>query len=146
MPLILGILLVLLLVAANGFFVAVEFALVAADRQRLDTLAADGRWSARAAKAARRRLSFHLAVTTVFQMVAGELIPKTIAVAKPEPVAQALSPIALVVHGALSPIIRLLNGAANATVRVLGMEPQEELEEMRSLEERQEAIHVVPRP
>ena len=60
MPLILGILLVLLLVAANGFFVAVEFALVAADRQRLDTLAADGRWSARAAKAARRRLSYHL--------------------------------------------------------------------------------------
>ncbi len=182
MPLILGILLVLVLVAANGFFVAVEFALVAADRQRLDALAADGRWSARAAKAARRRLSFHLsgaqlgititslvlgflsdpifgqlldpilepvpllsgptgtavmalAITTVFQMVAGELIPKTIAVAKPEATAQALAPIALVVHGALSPIIRVLNGAANATVRMIGMEPQEELEEMRSLEE-----------
>lgn len=182
MPLILGILLVLVLVAANGFFVAVEFALVAADRQRLDALATDGRWSARAAKAARRRLSFHLsgaqlgititslvlgflsdpifgqlldpilepvpllsgptgtavmalAITTVFQMVAGELIPKTIAVAKPEATAQALAPIALVVHGALSPIIRVLNGAANATVRMIGMEPQEELEEMRSLEE-----------
>ncbi|MEL6983775.1 MAG: hemolysin family protein, partial [Actinomycetota bacterium] len=182
MPLIFGVFLVLLLVAANGFFVAVEFALVAADRQRLDALAADGRWSARAAKAARRRLSFHLsgaqlgititslvlgflsdpifgeilepvlepvpllsgptgtaimalAITTVFQMVAGELIPKTIAVAKPEPTAQALSPIALVVHGAFSPVIRLLNGAANATVRMLGIEPQEELEEMRSLEE-----------
>lgn len=182
MPLILGVVLVVLLVAANGFFVAVEFALVAADRQRLDVLAADGRWSARAAKAARRRLSFHLsgaqlgititslvlgflsdpifgrilepvldplpllsgptgtavmalAVTTVFQMVAGELIPKTIAVAKPEPTALALAPLALVVHGALSPIIRVLNGAANTMVRTLGMEPQEELEELRSLEE-----------
>lgn len=182
MPLILGVFLVLLLVAANGFFVAVEFALVAADRRRLDALAADGRWSARAARTATRRLSFHLsgaqlgitltslvlgflsdpifgelldpilepvpvlsgstgtavvalAITTVFQMVAGELIPKTIAVAKPEATARALSPIALVVHGALSPVIRVLNGAANATVRILGIEPQEELEELRSLEE-----------
>ena len=182
MPLIVGIVIVILLVAANGFFVAVEFALVAADRSRLETLAADGRWSARAAIAARRRLSFHLsgaqlgitvtslvlgflsdsifgrlldpvlapipllsgptgsvvmalAVATVFQMLAGELIPKTIAVAKPEPTAQALAPLALVVHGVLSPLIRLLNGAANATVRLMGMEPQEELADVRSLEE-----------
>lgn len=182
MPLIVGLPIVVLLVAANGFFVAVEFALVAADRSRLDSLAAEGSWSARAAIAARRRLSFHLsgaqlgitvtslvlgflsepvfgrllepvlesvpglssttgtvlvalAVATVFQMVAGELIPKTIAVAKPEPTAQALSPLARVVHGVLSPVIRLLNGAANATVRMLGMEPQEELADVRSLQE-----------
>ena len=182
MPLIVGIVIVILLVAANGFFVAVEFALVAADRSRLETLAADGRWSARAAIAARRRLSFHLsgaqlgitvtslvvgflsepvfgrlldpvlepipllsgttgsvlaalAVATVFQMLFGELIPKTIAVALPEPTSQALAPLALVVHGALSPLIRLLNGMANATVRLMGMEPQEELADLRSLEE-----------
>ncbi len=182
MDLIAGLLIIILLVAANGFFVAVEFALVAADRSKLDALAADGRWSARAAIAARRRLSFHLsgaqlgitvtslvigflsasivgrliepvigpvpflsgptmsivialAVATMFQMVAGELIPKTIAVAKPEPTAQALAPVALVVHGALSPLIRVLNGVANWTVRRLGLEPQEELADLRSLEE-----------
>jgi CBS domain containing-hemolysin-like protein len=56
-------------------------------------------------------------------------------VAKPEATAQALAPIALVVHGALSPLIRLLNGVANATVRLLGLEPQEELEDVRSLQE-----------
>ncbi|MEM9561186.1 MAG: hemolysin family protein [Actinomycetota bacterium] len=182
MPLIVGLLIVVALVVANGFFVAVEFALVAADRQRLDDLADGGSWSARAAIGARRRLSFHLsgaqlgitvtslvlgflsepivgrmlepvlspvpllsgttgsivvalAATTVFQMLFGELIPKTIAVAKPETVSQALSPLARIVHGALSPLIRVLNGAANATVRLLGMEPQEELADVRSLEE-----------
>ncbi len=182
MPLIVGLLIVVALVAANGFFVAVEFALVAADRSKLEALAAEGSWSAKAAIAARRRLSFHLsgaqlgitvtslvlgflsepifgqllepvlapipllsgttgsvvvalAVTTVFQMLFGELIPKTIAVAKPEPTSQALSPLARIVHGALSPLIRVLNGAANATVRMMGMEPQEELADVRSLEE-----------
>ncbi|MGI9599100.1 MAG: hemolysin family protein [Acidimicrobiales bacterium] len=182
MPLIVGLIFILLLVAANGFFVAVEFALVAADRSKLDAMAADGRWAAKAAIAARRRLSFHLsgaqlgitvtslvigflsrpivgqllepifspipflwgptmsivialAVATVFQMVAGELIPKTIAVAKPEVTARALAPLALVVHGALSPLIRVLNGAANWTVRRLGLEPQEELADLRTLEE-----------
>lgn len=182
MPLFVGLIIIILLVAANGFFVAVEFALVAADRGKLDALATDGRWAARAAIAARRRLSFHLsgaqlgitvtslvigflsdsivgelldpilgpipflsgptmsiilalAVATVFQMVAGELIPKTIAVAKPEATARALAPLALVVHGAFSPLIRVLNGAANWTVRRLGLEPQEELEDLRTLEE-----------
>ncbi len=182
MSLIIGIPIIVLLVAASGFFVAVEFSLVAADRSKLDALAADGRWSARAAMSARRRLSFHLsgaqlgitvtslilgfitestvgglldavfgsmpllsglagsvivalAVASVFQMLVGELIPKTIAVAKPEPTALALAPIALVVHGALSPLIRMLDGVANWTVRRIGLEPQEELEDLRSLEE-----------
>ncbi|MCL4144913.1 UNVERIFIED_CONTAM: hypothetical protein GTU68_056459 [Idotea baltica] len=145
-------------------------------------MASDGRWAARAAISARRRLSFHLsgaqlgitvtslvigylsdsiigdlldpvlgpiaflsgptmsaiialAIVTVFQMLFGELIPKTIAVAKPESTARLLAPIALIVHGALSPIIRVLNGVANWTVRQLGLEPKEELEELRSLEE-----------
>lgn len=182
MPLIVGLLFILLLVAANGFFVAVEFALVAADRSKLESEAAEGSRAARAAVSARRRLSFHLsgaqlgitvtslvigflsesiveplldpvlggipllggptgstivalAIATVFQMVAGELIPKTIAVAKPETTSKLLAPIAIIVHGGLSPVIRVLNGAANWTVTQFGMEPQEELEDVRSLEE-----------
>ena len=182
MSLIVGLIVIFLLVAANGFFVAVEFALVAADRSKLDAAASEGSWAARAAISARRRLSFHLSgaqlgitvtslvigfltdsivaellgpvldpfpfltgptttvvialsVATVFQMVVGELIPKTIAVAKPESTSLLLAPIALVVHGALSPLIRLFNGAANWTVRRIGMEPQEELPDLRSLEE-----------
>ncbi|MER9547113.1 CNNM domain-containing protein, partial [Mesorhizobium sp. M0437] len=45
---ILGILSVLLLVAANGFFVAAEFSLVAVRRSRVAELAAAGRLNAAA--------------------------------------------------------------------------------------------------
>lgn len=50
-----------LLLAANAFFVAVEFALVAARRTRLDELAEDGSRSARLAAGATRELSLQLA-------------------------------------------------------------------------------------
>ncbi len=179
---VVGILLIFLLLVANGFFVAVEFALVAADQTKLDAAATDGRLGGRAAVSARKRLSFHLSgaqlgitVTSLIlaflieplvgewldlvigdvpvlsgptvsvivalglvssaQMVIGELFPKAVAVSRPEQVAQVLAPAALVVHGVLGPIIRVFNGAANWTVRRLGLEPQEELEELRSLQE-----------
>jgi CBS domain containing-hemolysin-like protein len=180
MPLFVGLIIIFALVAANGFFVAVEFALVAADRSKLDALAEEGSWAAKAAVSARRRLSFHLsgaqlgitvttlvigflsepiverllepilepipvlsslsivlalALATVFQMVIGELIPKTIAVAKPEATSLALAPLALVVHGSLAWVIRVLNGAANWTVRRMGMEPKEELADLRTIED-----------
>lgn len=187
MPLIVGLIVIVLLVAANGFFVAVEFALVAADRSKLEAEAAQGSLPARAAVLALSRLSFHLsgaqlgitvtslilgflseatvgrllapalepipfasgptvsvvialALATVFQMLVGELIPKTIAVALPEQTSRLLAPIALIVHGGLKPVITVLNGAANWTVRRLGMEPQEELQEIRSLQELQYLI------
>src|SRR5918997_1920909 len=46
----LGLLAVVVLVLANGFFVATEFAIVAVRRSRLEQLAADGHPSAQAAK------------------------------------------------------------------------------------------------
>lgn len=176
-----GILLVLFLIAANGFFVAVEFALVASDRSKLEARAAEGKWSAKAALATFKKLSFHLsgaqlgititslilgflieplvgrlldpvvapligtgsgwtialsiACATVLQTVLGELIPKNLAIARPEAVAQTLAPAAQVVHAVLRPVIVTFNGAANWTVRRLGIEPQEELSSVRSLEE-----------
>jgi CBS domain containing-hemolysin-like protein len=68
-------------------------------------------------------------------MVGGELIPKNIAISRPEATAQALSPVATVVHGILKPAIVLFNGAANWTVRRMGIEPREEIESHRSLDE-----------
>ena len=182
MSILLGILVVILLILASGFFVAVEFALIASDRARLEALAEQGRWPARAAVATLRRLSFHLSgaqlgitmtslllgflaeplvgrlidpavaavigrndsslsvvlallLATVFQMVVGELIPKNIAITHAEATAQALAPVAQVVHGVFSPLIVLFNGAANWTVRLVGVEPQEERAAHRSLEE-----------
>jgi CBS domain containing-hemolysin-like protein len=64
-----------------------------------------------------------------------ELIPKNVASARAESVALALAPIVKVIDTVGSPFIRLFNASANATVRRLGMEPQEELLQVRSLEE-----------
>lgn len=182
MSILVGLLVVILLVAASAFFVAVEFSLIAADRSKLEALAADGHRSAKVTVRVLRRLSFHLSgaqlgitlvslilgflakpvigrlldpliepvlgrsssslnivlallVATVFQMVAGELIPKNIAISHPEGTAQAMAPLAQVVHGALTPIIVVFNGSANWVVRRLGVEPTEEMEAHRSLDE-----------
>jgi CBS domain containing-hemolysin-like protein len=168
---------------ANGFFVAVEFALVAVDRDRVRIDAGAGMRRARATDAALRRLSFNLSgaqlgititslvigfiaeptvarvlepvvgevvgerralgvsivlalvLATVVQMVMGELIPKTYAIAKPRPTAYALAGPMLVYSSVAGPLIRFLNGAANWTVRRMGIEPKEELSSVRSLEE-----------
>lgn len=178
----LSLIIVFVLVAANAFFVAVEFSLVAADRQRLQAQVDTGNRRAKTAMAVVRRMSFHLSgaqlgititslllgalaeplvarwidpfieplvgrpdsllsiliallLATVFQMVLGELIPKNIAIAKPNATALLMSPAARIVHGILSPAIIVFNGVANWLVRKLGIEPQEELNEVRSLEE-----------
>lgn len=60
---VLGILLVLLLVAANGFFVAAEFSLVAVRRSRVTELAAAGRLHAGALQRAVDSLDSYLAAT-----------------------------------------------------------------------------------
>lgn len=57
----LAILVAVLLLAANGFFVAAEFALVAARRSRIEQLAAEGDRRARSAAAGLRELSLMLA-------------------------------------------------------------------------------------
>jgi CBS domain containing-hemolysin-like protein len=85
----------------------------------------------------RRGLSVALALVlaTVFQMVAGELIPKNIAIARPAPVASALAPPMRLYGTVFGPVIGFLNGAANWTVRRFGIEPKEELTNVRSLGE-----------
>ncbi|RUV24756.1 DUF21 domain-containing protein, partial [Mesorhizobium sp. M1A.T.Ca.IN.004.03.1.1] len=58
-----GILAVFLLVAANGFFVAAEFALVSVRRSRVAELAAAGRMNASALQRAVDNLDSNLAAT-----------------------------------------------------------------------------------
>jgi CBS domain containing-hemolysin-like protein len=174
---------VFLLILATGFFVSVEFALVAVDRDRVKVDAAAGTRGARAAAGALRHLSFHLSgaqlgitvtslivgfvaeptiataleplvggvvseartagvsivvalvLATLVSMIVGELIPKSIAIARPEPTAYALAGPMVLIGRVLGPLIRFLNGAANWTVRRMGIEPQEELTSVRSLQE-----------
>jgi CBS domain containing-hemolysin-like protein len=80
-------------------------------------------------------IALALVLVTVASMVISELVPKNIAIAKPVPTALALAPAASAYNAVFGPLIRFFNGAANWTVRRLGIEPQEELTSVRSLEE-----------
>ena len=176
---------VILLIIANGFFVAAEFALVAVDRAKVEADVETGRRRARIARGLLGHLSFHLSgaqlgitvtslligllaepaiaellhpvlepilgstamigvslalaifIATVVQMVVGELVPKGLAIARPETTVYLLGPVVRLYGIVFGPLIRLLNGAANRTVRLLGVEPTEELSHVRTLSELQ---------
>jgi CBS domain containing-hemolysin-like protein len=181
---VLGLLAVLVLTLATGYFVALEFAFVGADRLLLAQQAAEGDRKAVKAVAVMERLSFALSgaqlgitvtalivgfiarpalgdlivpaleaanlspataggvalvlaflLATVVQMVLGELAPKNLALAVPEPLARALAGSALVYLSVAGPLIRLFDASANRLVRLAGIEPVEELHHGATLEE-----------
>ena len=76
-----------------------------------------------------------LILATFGLMVVGELVPKNVAIAKPDGTARLLAPILAVYGTVFGPVITLLDRAANATMRRLGIEPREELSTVRSLPE-----------
>ncbi|MCL2454696.1 MAG: hemolysin family protein [Micrococcales bacterium] len=73
-----------------------------------------------------------LVVVNVFSMLAGELVPKNLAIALPMATARAVVPIQRGFIAALRPLIAVANGAANALLRAMGVEPREELTGSRS--------------
>lgn len=81
------------------------------------------------------RVAVALVVATVFQMVLGELVPKGVAIARPDPVARWLTPYAVAYGRVFGAVISRFNHAADWTTRRLGVEPTEELSSVRSLEE-----------
>ncbi len=76
-----------------------------------------------------------LSIATAAQLVFGELVPKNLAITYPYPTTVRVGVPMLAVNNFLSPITRVLNASANWTVRRLGIEPREELQGVRSLEE-----------
>lgn len=82
-----------------------------------------------------------LAFATVFQMVFGELVPKNLAIARPMPVARAVTPLQRGFTTGTRPLIAVLNGAANRLLRAAGIEPQEELRSARSPQELASLVH-----
>src|SRR5262245_7362776 len=65
-PMIFGkLVLVFLLVLANGFFVAAEFALVKVRLSQIEVLAQDGRWTARLARSVLSRLDAYLSACQI---------------------------------------------------------------------------------
>ncbi|MEV0234777.1 hemolysin family protein [Nonomuraea sp. NPDC050786] len=173
----LGLLALFLLTAATGYFVAQEFAFVAADRALLREQAAAGDQAADKALQVTSRLSFMLSgaqlgitvtallvgflaepaiativrpwladagmpdtvitglsvaigvfVATVVQMVLGELAPKNLGIARPEPVAKFLASSTLVYLAVVGPLVKLFDSAATGLLRRVGIEPVEEVE------------------
>ncbi|GAA4877349.1 hemolysin family protein [Serinicoccus chungangensis] len=87
---------------------------------------ADSGWLARAAMISLFSVAT-LTFSTVLQMVIGELGPKNWAIARPVPLARALSRSTLVYLTVLGPVIALFDRASNALLRSVGIEPVEEL-------------------
>lgn len=170
--LLLGLVLTAAIIAANGYFVAQEFAYMSVDRARLRARAESGDAAAKRALAVTKRTSFMLsgaqlgitvtgllvgyvaepfigeslgvllggvgvpaavgiaigtvfalALATVVQMIFGELFPKNLAIANPEPLARALARSTQVYLAAFGWLIALFDAASNAVLRLIRVEP-----------------------
>ncbi|MBC9225109.1 DUF21 domain-containing protein [Aeromicrobium sp. 636] len=177
LTLLLGVLVVLLITAVTGYFVAQEFAYMAVDRARLGSLAERGDRRAERALSVTGRTSFMLSgaqlgitvtgllvgyvaepligaslgtalggvdvptgvgiaigtvlallFSTFVQMIFGELFPKNLAIAKPEPVALWLARSTTLYLAAFGWLITLFDAASNALLRVLRIEPVHDVE------------------
>lgn len=68
-----------------------------------------------------------LALVVYLHVAIGEMVPKNLALAAPEPVAVVLVPALVMLARALTPLIRVLNAVANGVVRLLGVSPVAEI-------------------
>jgi CBS domain containing-hemolysin-like protein len=177
LSLLLGLLVVLLITAVTGYFVAQEFAYMAVDRSRLKARAEAGDAAAKRALAITRRTSFMLSgaqlgitvtgllvgyvaepligeslgamlggvgiptaisvgigvvvallLATVVQMLFGELFPKNLAIARPEPVALKLASSTALYLKVFGWLIWIFDQASNLLLRALKIEPVHDVE------------------
>lgn len=64
---------------------------------------------------------------TVFSILLGELVPKRLALHRPEDIASAIAGPMNVVSWIFSPVVRLMSGTTDLVLRLLGIQPNEEL-------------------
>lgn len=177
LTLLLGLLVVLAITVATGYFVAQEFAYMAVDRSRLKARASAGDTAAARALAVTRRTSFMLSgaqlgitvtallvgfvaepligqslstalggvgvpsgvgvavgtvaallLSTFVQMLFGELFPKNLAIARPEPVAVSLAASTTIYLAVFGWLIKIFDQASNLLLRAFGMEPVHDVE------------------
>ncbi|WP_353953051.1 hemolysin family protein [Knoellia sp. S7-12] len=73
-----------------------------------------------------------LFLATIFSMIIGEMVPKTLAISTPLATAKWVAGPVRWFALAFKPFIHVLNGTANSALRAMGVEPQEELSAARS--------------
>jgi CBS domain containing-hemolysin-like protein len=76
-----------------------------------------------------------IGLATFLQMILGELGPKNLAIARPLPTAALVAPGMRAFTQVTGPLVRALQRLANGIVRRLGIEPREELDDVRGAEE-----------
>lgn len=184
LTLLLGVVVILAIIAANGYFVAQEFAYMSVDRSRLAARAEAGDRAAARALKVTRRTSFMLsgaqlgitvtglligyvaeplvgkslgvllgeagvpsavsvsvgtvlalAVATVVQMIFGELYPKNLAIANPEPLARRLAASTTAYLTVFGWLITVFDRAANALLRALRVEPVHDVDSTATAED-----------
>ena len=87
------------------------------------------------AAAAPVAVALGIALATFLQMLLGELGPKNLAIARPLATARVVAPGMRVFSSATAPVVRSLQALANGIVRRLGIEPREELDDVRGAAE-----------
>lgn len=177
LTLLLGLLVVLVITAATGYFVAQEFSYMAVDRSRLKARAATGDQAAKRALTVTSRTSFMLSgaqlgitvtallvgfvaepligaslgeafggigvplgvgvaigtvialvFSTFLQMIFGELFPKNLAIARPEPVAVRLATSTIVYLRLFGWLIKVFDQASNLLLKAIRIEPVHDVE------------------
>jgi CBS domain containing-hemolysin-like protein len=177
LTLLLGLVVVLMITVATGYFVAQEFAYMAVDRSRLKARAEAGDPDAARALAVTRRTSFMLSgaqlgitvtgllvgyvaepligqslgsllggvgipvgvsiglgavvallVSTLVQMLFGELFPKNLAIARPEPTSLALARSTTLYLALFGWLIWFFDQSSNMLLRLLRIEPVHDVE------------------
>jgi CBS domain containing-hemolysin-like protein len=76
-----------------------------------------------------------IALATFLQMILGELGPKNLAIARPLPTASLVAPGMRAFTRVTGPVVGALQAVANGIVRRLGIEPREELDDVRGADE-----------
>ncbi|MDQ2755890.1 MAG: hemolysin family protein [Actinomycetota bacterium] len=189
LSLLLGVVVVLLITVATGWFVAQEFAFMTVDRARLAAAVVGGDRGAERALAVTGRTSFMLSgaqlgitvtgllvgyvaepligsalgdllggvgiptavgitvgtvlallFSTVVQMLFGELVPKNLAIARPEPVARRLARSTTIYLAGAGWLVGIFDAASNALLRLLHIEPVHDVEHAVS---RRDLEHIV---
>ncbi|MBJ7470170.1 MAG: HlyC/CorC family transporter [Solirubrobacteraceae bacterium] len=182
--LLLGLLLIGLIIAANGYFVAQEFAYMSVDRSRLRAAADAGDESAKRALDVTKRTSFMLSgaqlgitvtglmvgfvaepfvgeglgtllgaggvsvevgvavgtvaaliLASIVQMIFGELFPKNLAIASPEPLAKTLARSTKLYLAAFGWLISFFDMSSNAVLRLLRVEPVHDVDSSATAED-----------
>lgn len=181
---LLGTLVILAIIAVNGYFVAQEFAYMAVNRAKLAALSAQGDASATRALKVTKRTSFMLSgaqlgitvtgllvgyaaeplvgkslgvlfadmgmpaetsiavgtglilvIATLVQMILGELYPKNLAIANPQPLALGLARSTLLYMSVCGWLISFFDKSANLFLKLLRIEPVYDLDVSASADE-----------